>query len=127
MEVENPEYWIEKDCGVIDTPLHLRFEKADHIENTSTNTIFVDADKLQYPLVLKPWQEGDAFQPFGMNGKSKKLSKLFKDEKLSLIEKDNCWVLWSTNQIVWVVGVRQDERFRILDSTNNILKISLEL
>ncbi len=126
LEVENPEYWIEKDCGVIDTPLHLRFEKADHIENTSTNTIFVDADKLQYPLVLKPWQKGDAFQPFGMNGKSKKLSKLFKDEKLSLIEKDNCWVLWSTNQIVWVVGVRQDERFRIDNATQNILEITLE-
>jgi tRNA(Ile)-lysidine synthetase-like protein len=77
-------------------------------------------------LVLRHWDEGAVFQPFGMEGKSKKVSKLFKDEKLSLIDKENTWLLYSNNEIVWVIGIRQDERFRIENTTKNILKIQLE-
>ena len=77
-------------------------------------------------MVLRKWNEGDVFHPFGMNGKSKKVSKLFKDENLSLIEKEKIWILCSDNQIVWVVGIRQDERFKIENTTNNILKIELQ-
>ena len=96
------------------------------IHPVSNTTIFVDADKLQFPLVLRHWNDGDIFQPFGMDGKSKKVSKLFKDEKLSLIDKENTWLLCSKNEIVWVVGIRQDNRFRIENETQNILKIELE-
>ena len=60
-----------------------------------------------------------------MNGKEKKISKLFKDEKLSLLDKENTWLLCSNNQIVWVTGIRQDERYRIEKTTKNILKIQL--
>jgi tRNA(Ile)-lysidine synthase len=77
-------------------------------------------------LTLRHWKEGDVFQPFGMEGKSKKVSKLFKDEKLSLIEKENTWLLCSENQVVWVVGIRQDERFKINSKTKNIVKIAIE-
>ena len=125
-EIANEQYFIEKDVREVNIPLNLAFCKADDILDASNSIIFVDEDKLAYPLVLKKWEEGDSFQPFGMNGKSKKLSKLFKDEKLSLLEKENCWVLWSENQIVWVIGIRQDERFRIDNSTKNILKIALQ-
>lgn len=123
---DNESYFIEKGVREVNIPLNLAFYKVDDISGASNSVIFVDEDKLVYPLVLKKWEEGDSFQPFGMNGKSKKLSKLFKDEKLSLLEKENCWVLWSENQIVWVVGIRQDERFRIDSSTKNILKIALQ-
>ena len=119
-------YFIEKDVKEVNIPLNLAFSKADDLSGASNSIIFVNQDKLVYPLVLKKWNEGDSFQPFGMNGKSKKLSKLFKDEKLSLLEKETCWVLWSENQIVWVIGIRQDERFRIDSSTKNILKIALQ-
>ena len=61
-----------------------------------------------------------------MQGKSKKVSKFFKDEKLSLLEKESAWLLYSGNEIVWIIGIRQDERFRISDTTKNILKIQLE-
>ena len=90
------------------------------------DSIFVDENKLLYPLVLRRWKEGDVFQPFGMEGKSKKVSKFFKDQKLSLIEKNNIWILCSDNQIVWIVGLRQDERFKVKNTTNNIIKIQLE-
>jgi tRNA(Ile)-lysidine synthase len=126
-EDEEAIYFIEKDTVSIETPLVLGFSKVKEIESASHSTIFVDEDQLIYPLVLKKWEEGDAFQPFGMNGKTKKLSKLFKDEKLTLIQKENTWVLWSGNQIVWVVGIRQDERFRISNTTKSFLKISLAL
>jgi tRNA(Ile)-lysidine synthase len=77
-------------------------------------------------LVLRHWKEGDSFFPFGMGGKSKKVSKFFKDEKLSLIEKENTWLLCSDNQIVWIIGIRADERFKIENTTKNRLKIQLE-
>jgi tRNA(Ile)-lysidine synthase len=74
-------------------------------------------------LTLRHWNEGDVFQPFGMEGKSKKVSKLFKDEKLSLIDKEKVWLLCSNNQVVWVVGIRQDERFKIDSNSKKLLKI----
>ena len=58
-----------------------------------------------------------------MKGK-KKLSKFFKDEKLSLISKEKIWVLLSENNIIWVVGMRSDERFKVDDETKHILKIT---
>lgn len=106
-------------------PLNMTFSKATDISVASNRVIFVDADLLIFPLVLRKWQTADSFNPFGMNGRSKKVSKLFKDEKLSLIDKENTWLLCSENQIVWVIGIRADERFRISDSTKNILKIEL--
>ncbi|MES2239324.1 MAG: tRNA lysidine(34) synthetase TilS [Bacteroidota bacterium] len=125
LEEDNEQYFIEKNVTEVNIPLNLSFCKVNDISIGANSVIFVDEDKLVYPLILKRWEEGDSFQPFGMNGKTKKLSKLFKDEKLSLIEKENCWVLWSEDQIVWVVGIRQDERFKIEHSTKNILKIAL--
>lgn len=124
-EPTNEEFLIEKSATVVKIPLNLSFCKVDDISVATNETIFVDEEKLVFPLVLRKWKTGDFLQPFGMNGKTKKVSKLFKDEKLSLIEKENTWILCSNNQIVWVVGIRQDERFKIENSTENILKIAL--
>ena len=123
---EKEEYSIAENQKEVNIPLNLSFCKVADISIVSNKTIFVDADKLQYPLILRHWSEGDSFQPFGMNGKSKKVSKLFKDEKLSLLEKENTWLLCSNDKIVWIIDVRQDERFRIDNTTKNILKIQLE-
>ncbi|SHL71145.1 tRNA lysidine(34) synthetase TilS [Flavobacterium xanthum] len=125
-EDEIQEYAILENQKEVNIPLNLSFCKVADISIGSNKTIFVDADKLHYPLVLRHWNEGDHFQPFGMDGKSKKISKLFKDEKLSLIEKESKWLLCSNTEIVWVIGLRQDERFRIDNTTKNILKIQLE-
>ena len=126
LEGEDEEYYIFKDQKEVNIPLNLSFLKVDHISLVPNTTIFVDEDKLWFPLVLRRWKQGDHFQPFGMEGKSKKVSKFFKDNKLSLIEKRNTWILCSDNQIVWIVGLRQDERFKIGSRTKKILKIQLE-
>ena len=116
-------FLIEKEQNEIKFPLKMAFCNVDDISNQATNTIFVDADKLQYPLVIRKWKEGDWFYPLGMNGK-KKLSKFFKDEKFSLLDKLNTWLLCSENQIVWVIEKRQDERFKVTEETTKILKIN---
>ncbi|WP_269235099.1 tRNA lysidine(34) synthetase TilS [Flavobacterium flavigenum] len=123
---EKEEFEINKNDTQINFPLNLKFCNVSHITIESNKIIFVDAEKIQFPLILRKWKEGDSFQPFGMNGKSKKISKLFKDEKLSLIEKENSWLLCSKDQIVWVLGIRQDERFKIEKTTKKILKIELQ-
>lgn len=117
------EFKIESIESKVKFPLNLVFSNVSEIGVAYDSTIFVDEDKLVFPLTLRHWNEGDVFQPFGMEGKSKKVSKLFKDEKLSLIDKEKVWLLCSNNQVVWVVGIRQDERFKIDPNSKKLLKI----
>lgn len=118
--------FVAKDNPSVKTPIGiLYFDDQDTLEDHSKTTIFVDAEKLKYPLQVRKWQIGDVFYPIGMEGK-KKVSKYLKDEKLTPIEKENTWVLTSENKIVWVVGRRADERFKVTDQTNQILKIELK-
>ncbi|NJX14228.1 tRNA lysidine(34) synthetase TilS [Tamlana crocina] len=98
----------------------------DAIFGTSENTIFVDQAKLKFPLRIRKKQEGDVFFPLGMHGKKKKLSKYFKDEKFSLLDKENTWLLCSENEIIWIIGNRADHRFRVDEHTKKILKIELK-
>ena len=102
---------IDEETSVISEPIHLEFYETD-LENTQDkNSIIVDRDLLKYPLFIRKWRHGDYICPTGMNGK-KKLSQLFKDRKLSLIEKERIWLLTDVEDtIVWVVGMRQDHRF----------------
>jgi tRNA(Ile)-lysidine synthase len=117
------EYFIAKDQKDVKLPLNISICKVSDISNTHSNTIFVDEDKLLFPLSIRKWREGDTFYPIGMKGK-KKLSKYFKDEKMSLLDKANQWILCSENQIVWIIGKRQDERFKITETTTKIVQIT---
>ena len=126
IEEESEEYFIYKKQKEVNFPLNLSFCNIDDISIESNTTIFVDEDKLWFPIELRRWKKGDSFQPLGMEGKSKKVSKFFKDQKFSMLEKENIWILCSDNQVVWIVGIRQDERFKVKNTTKNILKIQLE-
>ena len=121
------DFYIEKGQMEVKIPLKLSLCKVRDISTSSNSSIFVDEDKLSFPLQIRKWREGDSFQPFGMDGQTKKVSKLFKDEKLSLFEKEAVWLLCSNEEIVWVIGIRADERFKIEESTKNIINISLHL
>jgi tRNA(Ile)-lysidine synthase len=119
------EFTIEKDISEVNFHIKLLFCKVSEPFYSTNKTIFVDDEKLKFPLTLRRWKSGDVFYPFGMDGKSKKVSTLFKDEKRSSIEKENAWILCSENKIVWVIGFRPDERFKITNTTKNILQIDL--
>jgi tRNA(Ile)-lysidine synthase len=105
----------------------IKFSVADankHVLKKSKTVASLDMDKLKFPLEFRHWKEGDLFQPFGMNGK-KKLSDFFIDEKLSLSRKEKIWLLCSGDKIVWVAGMRIDDRFRVSGDTKKIFVAEL--
>lgn len=91
---------------------------------TEPHTILVNQKLIEFPLVLRKWKSGDYFYPFGFNLKKKKVKKFLTDLKLPLHEKEKVWVLESGNKIIWVVGYRADERFKV-KGNDAILKISI--
>lgn len=103
---------------------HLLFETPETVLEITNNTIYIDKELLKYPLTVRSWKQGDYFYPLGMQGK-KKLSKYFKDEKLSLLEKDDVQLLCSEDDIIWIIGKRADNRFKVSNTTKNLLKITL--
>ena len=92
------------------------------VKDKTSQTAYLDFEKLEFPLVLRKWKQGDFFFPLGMKGK-KKLSNFFIDIKLPIHNKEEAWVLESAANIVWVIGQRIDERFKITTRTRKIFCI----
>lgn len=124
IEKKEEVYFIPEKESEINFPIHLKMNAAETFDKSlnSKNLIQLDADLLTFPLKLRQWQQGDYFHPFGMKGKQK-LSDFFINQKLSLFEKQKIWLLESNNEIVWVIGYRMSEKFKVNEKTKNILII----
>jgi tRNA(Ile)-lysidine synthase len=119
-------FYIENDDVELFEPFDLTIEKlpsGNFKISKEQNIACLDLEKLEFPLLMRKWQEGDYFQPLGMTG-FKKLSDFFIDEKVPVHQKENTWLLCSGEKIVWIVGMRIDNRFKIDSKTNHVLKIT---
>ena len=121
---------IQIEVGEVDvtSPIHLRFTRfendADFVIDKSRDVAQLDYDKLRFPLTLRHWRHGDRFCPLGMKG-SKLLSDFFVDQKFTEVQKANVFLLVSAdNRILWVVGHRIDDGFKVTSETKSIFRCS---
>ncbi len=121
---DHSKYLIYEHEKAIVEPVALTIRMVERMTDFGKNILYVDKNALKYPLTVRKWKKGDYFYPLGLNGK-KKLSKFFKDEKIDMISKENQWLLCSEGSIVWVVGRRADDRFKVTEKTSQILKFEL--
>ena len=119
------EYTIKSLSDTAHLPIKLNFEETESTTfSIHKNEITIAYTDRLFPLTLRKWKTSDKFKPFGMNG-FKKLSDFFKDQKLSLFEKQETWILESKEHIIWIVGQRMDERCRISPDSKHNVKITI--
>ena len=128
-EIKIEKYYIENDIKqlVINNNV-FNFElienNDDFVINKISSKAFLDYKKLEFPLIIRKWKKGDSFFPFGMN-QFKKVSDFFIDNKVSIKEKEEVFIVCSGENIVWVSNYRIDNRYRINDTTKKIYYIDL--
>jgi tRNA(Ile)-lysidine synthase len=119
-------FYVKEDEREITVPFPLSVtvseEKPEIIKDK--NSAYFDFDKLKFPLTLRKWQPGDRFIPFGMKG-YQKLSDYFNNNKFSKLDKENTWILCSGTDIIWIVGHRTDNRFKINDDSKKYYLLKL--
>ena len=127
-ESESRIFYVEYDDKELFAPFILVIEKTD-IKGfeilKNSNIACLDLEKLEFPLLIRKWKTGDYFQPLGMTG-FKKISDFLIDEKIPVHQKENTWLLCSGQKIIWVMGHRIDNRFKITEKTRQVWKIKIK-
>jgi tRNA(Ile)-lysidine synthase len=119
-------YYLDPEFPCNDLPIRLEcrtVNESNYQPARTPNMACLDFEKLDLPLILRKWETGDFFYPLGMD-QAKKLSDFFIDQKVNRLDKNRTWILASGEKIVWVIGYRIDNRFRITDETREILEIT---
>lgn len=122
-----PCFRLDVSYGTTQTPLgQLLLSKVSKVGSSGESNPmieYIDGQKVQFPLVIRTKKDGDRFKPIGMGGKSKKLSDYLIDCKINRFDKEKVMVLVHKNSIVWVVGHRLGEEFKVTDSTSEIIRL----
>ena len=123
------EYLLNDGDSFLNEPLNLSIKKIERsanfaVKTVSTKAIF-DYDKLSFPLKIRRWRKGDKFKPLGMNG-NRLLSDFFIDKKLNLFEKENIWLLLSNNDIIWIIGMRTSDKYKVTKNSKRLFQLSLK-
>lgn len=121
-------FFIDENNNTYNKPIRLKVDKIKIVDNFKIsklkNIAEIDYDLLKFPLILRKWQKGDYFIPLGMN-RTKKLSDFFIDNKLSIKDKKDLWILESKSEIVWILNHRIDDRYKITDKTKNVFRLTI--
>lgn len=114
----------EKDINYGSFSYTIEYLPSNKIKITpDTNQAFLDIDKLDFPLQMRKWKNGDRMQPFGLHGR-KKISDILIDDKVSNLQKEKVHVLMSGEEIVWLAGVRVGHVARVTNDTKQVLVIT---
>ncbi len=129
-ETATDSYLIQEDDTELTEPIKLTLQKMTVAPGFKVSKekecVHLDAALLHFPLQLRHWREGDSFFPFGMKQRQK-VSDYFINNKLSMLEKEHSWLLVSGEDIVWIVGQRMDNRFRLTDATKEVMEVNCQL
>jgi tRNA(Ile)-lysidine synthase len=130
---EEEEFQIPSIEELSHLPIPLKVEKKDRGAvqfQKGARVCYIDEAKLRFPLTMRHWREGDRFSPLGMAGKMKKVSDFFIDKKIREHEKQQIWMLTSgagaSETVVWIVGHRSDERFKVDEKTEKVVVLTLQ-
>ena len=127
--LEKQDYTLSDYQSNITSPIKLHTEILRDLNfikiPKSKNIAMFDYDSLKFPLTLRHWKNGDSFFPFGLKGKQK-LSDFFTHKKYSLLDKESQWLLCSGEDIIWVIGERIDDRYKITNKTKTVFKLELD-
>ncbi|MCL2074252.1 MAG: tRNA lysidine(34) synthetase TilS [Marinilabiliaceae bacterium] len=129
-EIENKNYFIPYNTDFIDVPIKLSFkifhQKSDFRWSENPLKATLDADLIKFPLQIRKALPGDRFRPLGMKT-FKKVSDFFTDEKYDILEKEQTWLLFNKSEIIWIIGKRIDDRYKVTPRTRRIIEFTLSL